>query len=213
MKKKKEELPNYVNRNGIIIESKLLEFLGYSKDKQGSVQVSDRIAHFFALYGQDAVTRIQESPSMAVLGLLKRFPADFQALVSLMIVSGARVSEVLSIRCSDISPEGRVRVRGLKRSNDRFIETPSTREYLLYCKKTHIDPFIHYDRFYVYRQLKSMGISQVFGDNKNASVTHLFRHLAILDMQEVDSSLVSAKNTIGHKSIKSTEAYGRKPKK
>lgn len=211
--KEKEPLPSFVNKNGKVIEERLWDFLGYSRNKKGMSEGSSRSTQFFALCEENSPGRSEISHALAITDLIKPFPKDFQALIHLMIASGARISEVLSIKASDITAQGRVKLTGLKRSNSRFVETELARQYLLSCKSLPIDPFSHYDRFYVYRQLKKLGIAQTFGDNVNASVTHIFRHLAVLDMKEVDTSLDSAKNTIGHKSISSTQHYGAKARR
>jgi integrase len=135
-------------------------------------------------------------------------PALFH-LIQLLEVTGLRISEALAIRPWDISMKGMINIRSAKSSNNRLVHASSTLQYMLRCKELGVYPFDGLDRFYVYRQFKRLGIGAVYGDNKNKSVTHSFRHEVVLDSLTITEELNSAQQYLGHKSIKSTEQYGK----
>jgi integrase len=128
-------------------------------------------------------------------------------LLKFMSISGCRVTEALNIKTSDITKDGRVIVRGLKNSESRFVSDSELCHFFSHCKKNNRVPFMIYNRFFIYRYLKKLGLYSYFGESTKASVTHSFRHLAILDMKEIDKGLQLTKQSIGHKSIKSTKHY------
>ncbi len=201
------------SKAGRILEDKLMQVIygstGKRPTKDGST--TDALSNTLSQLQGDPGEKIN-----AIISYKEKIMADSQELwylILLMAMTGCRVSEALSIRVHEISNDGRVRLKGLKGSNDRIVHESEVSKYLIYCKSIGKNPFQTFDRFFVYRYLKSLGIGQHFNDNQRKSVTHIFRHLAIEDMQTIDPDLQATKRAIGHKSVKNTEHYAKPEKR
>lgn len=140
-------------------------------------------------------------------------PVQLKRFIYLQSISGARVSELLNIKHSDIISPTILRIKGLKHSEDRLLHIDRYCDYFSLCKSNLIQPFASLDRFYVYREYKKLNLVISFiGSNKKA-VTHSFRYRYIKKLKdnEVDISLIQKE--IGHKTQKTTERYEQKSKK
>lgn len=126
--------------------------------------------------------------------------------------NGMRISEVLNIQCKDITPLGRFYIYGLKGSNSRIIHDPSISDYLLNCKRNNCQPFMTFNRFFVYRFLKSHGVQFNSVQSTKKSITSAFRHYAIADVNNLSDNLENARQYIGHKSVSATNYYGKQKK-
>jgi hypothetical protein len=103
-------------------------------------------------------------------------------------------------------------IKGLKGSNDRVILDSSIKDYLISCKSSNSDPFKTFNRFFIYRFLKSNGVNySPFYSSKN-SVTSAFRHHSAADINQVSNSKEHSKLYLGHKNISSTNHYGKERK-
>lgn len=123
--------------------------------------------------------------------------------------TGARISEVLNLKVEHISSKGQILIIGLKRSSDRVVFVEECKDYFLKCRLNNMHPFDRCNRFSAYRHLKSMGISKLKAGRKKESVTHIFRDLHVKDVRETKANARTTSNSIGHKSIVSTEYYGK----
>lgn len=128
-------------------------------------------------------------------------------VLHLLLITGARVSEVLRIKHSHIALSGMFKIVGAKGSNSRYYHAAESTEYMLRCKRDHIDPFEYINRYYVYREFRKVGITSKFDGHENNSVTHLPRHLMAASINQVAESLTEVADTLRHKSIKSTNHY------
>lgn len=140
-------------------------------------------------------------------------PIQLKRFIYIQSVSGARVSELLNIRHSDIISPTILRIKGLKHSEDRLIHIDRYCDYFSFCKLNMVQPFALLDRFYIYREYKKLNLVISFiGSNKKA-VTHSFRYRYIKKLKdnEVDISLIQRE--IGHKTQKTTEKYEQKSRK
>jgi integrase len=126
--------------------------------------------------------------------------------------NGLRISEVLNLSPDKISPAGRFMIKGLKGSNDRIINDPSISDYLLICKKNNSYPFKTFNRFFVYRYLKSFGVKFDSIHSSKHSITSSFRHKAIQDVNIITNKIETKSAYIGHKNTKTTEHYGKQRK-
>jgi len=128
-------------------------------------------------------------------------------IAELQYYNSCRVSELLNARCHDISSQCKIFLKASKNSSNRIIFSPSSLQYLLYCKNNNVDPFTCYDRYFIYRLYKRYGIelSKRFG-SKNA-VTHIFRYLAADAVNSDVNSVEKTQSQLGHKSKKSSEYY------
>lgn len=123
--------------------------------------------------------------------------------------TGARISEVLNLKVENISSKGQVLIIGLKGSSDRVVFVSECKEYLLKCRVNNMNPFDRCNRFSAYRHLKNLGIGKLKSGRTNVSVTHVFRDLHVKDIRETQADGKTTSNSIGHRSIVSTEYYGK----
>ncbi len=138
---------------------------------------------------------------------------DFKLLIWIMLHTGCRVSEALNLSSNDINSNWFVKIRGTKNSNDRIKLIPPFPFNYVKLKIPNIYLFSYMSRFYVYRKLRELGVYHKFGNNKNNSVTHLFRHIYASNLKEFGNKNGVASREIGHKSIKSINHYGNSKKR
>lgn len=138
--------------------------------------------------------------------ILKRF-------IYLQSISGARVSEILNIRYSDIITSTILRIKGLKHSNDRLLHIDRYSEYFSFCKQNMIHPFGSLNRYYIYREYKKIGFIVSFLDSNKKAVTHSFRYKYIKKLKENNVEMSLIQKEIGHKTQKTTENYEQKSRK
>jgi integrase len=146
----------------------------------------------------------------ASLGQLKQENENCWLIAMIMLESGCRVSEVLNIRSTDITPTGRIVIKGLKRSHDRVINPSSVAQQTLKKRNSPGTIFMGISRFHVYRSFKSVGLQHSFNDRERNSVTHLFRHYVALDLQQTDHGKKAITTGLGHKSNNSADHYAHK---
>jgi integrase len=147
------------------------------------------------------------------LDALMKEGIEVYALARLMYHFGLRVSEALSIEGRHIDRFGNIIVMGLKGSSSRKVADTQ----LVGFWKSKIALGSHkvfgFDRFYVYRTFKRVGIGITEGGSTRSIVTHLPRHLFISDTQKVTHKALATAEVVGHKSVKSTSHYLDKSKK
>ncbi len=137
---------------------------------------------------------------------------DFKFLIWIMLHTGCRVSEALQIKSNDINENWFVKIKGAKGSHSRIKLIPPFPLKYNKLKIKNIYLFAGISRFYVYRQLKNMGIYERFGSNKNKSVTHYFRHIYAQNLKSVDQKNEASSRELGHKNHKNIVYYGNKKK-
>lgn len=131
-------------------------------------------------------------------------------IIELQLSGGLRIAEVLSIMPGQILPTGHVLIKGKKGSSSRIVYTSDARGYLVRCRNNSVLPFMDYDRYWVYREYKKLGIGTKFKGKGNASVTHFFRQLNARLQQMSDVELENIGTFLGHKSQQSTQYYVNK---
>jgi site-specific recombinase XerD len=140
-------------------------------------------------------------------------PLFLQAVVELQFLYGLRISEVLNIERSDVSSSGYIRVKGLKNSNSRIVR-PVRYLHFWQSSGSHLLPLCNtYSRFYFYRKYKELGLSMKYEGRSNNSVTHLFRHEVVQDLQRSFDETSTTQKFLGHKNIKNTQRYENKKNK
>lgn len=140
-------------------------------------------------------------------------PDSLKRFIYLQSISGARVSELLNIKYTDIITQTIIRIKGLKHSNDRLIHIDRYSEYFGFCKRNMINPFDTLNRFYIYREYKKIGFVVSFLDSNKKAVTHSFRYRYIKKLKENNVEISLIQKEIGHKSQKTTENYEQKSRK
>lgn len=135
-----------------------------------------------------------------------------QLVYYVQLVSGCRISEVLSIQLRDIGSNGFLLIKGLKKSKERLIHLSACSRFLLKCKEIGYNPFSQLDRFYVYRCYKRANIGSVYGTNINSSVTHSARHEFGLGVKELTNSSQKISEHLGHRNYNNGKYYGTSKK-
>lgn len=120
-----------------------------------------------------------------------------------------RISETLSISHKNITSKGSIVVRGLKGSNDKFIDIPELRNWFIDCKLNSLLPFRGLSRFAVYRIYKKFNVN--YGENygNKIAVTHGFRYKKVREIKEIENDLSLSSIVLGHKNINSTHYYDK----
>lgn len=203
----------FLKKNGKINQRNLFNFLGVETLKVRTSSVVSPSAHFSKLCNPPDTELCHNSISQSMTLALKDISMEFYYIVIMLEYSGCRISEVFKISPKDIASNGSFILKSSKNSDNRIIFIKELQEYLLDCKMKSIYPFRSYDRYFVYRNLKKLGVGARFGNCKNYSVTHFFRHDLLLSLHNVDKSSEVSKSFIGHKSIKSTRIYATGEKK
>lgn len=134
-------------------------------------------------------------------------PEFLKAVIEMQFLYGLRISEVLNIESSDVSKAGYIKIKGLKNSNSRIVRPVNYMDFWVYrCK--HLLPIVNtYSRFYFYRKYKELGLSLKYAGRVNNSVTHLFRHEVVNELQRSFNEISTTQKFIGHKNIKNTMRY------
>jgi integrase len=131
----------------------------------------------------------------------------YYPLLLTLFSSGARITEVLNIKWGDLIPYTDIVIIGLKGSRNRRVTVNGIESYIKHCITHQLAPFNHVSRYQVYRIIKRYGWIVDNGISKNKSVTHSARKLYIREGFISQSNIEVVKDTIGHKSSKSTKYY------
>ena len=128
-------------------------------------------------------------------------------MVGLLYCYGLRVSEVLSLDSLCVLGNNQLLIKGSKGSESRVVTVVYGLDVYksLLCNSIPLSGI--YSRFWLYRELKKYGLYAYFGNNKNASVTHLSRHLKVLDFKMKNVPRGTISQFLGHKSLKSLTYY------
>jgi integrase len=131
----------------------------------------------------------------------------YYPLLLTLFSSGARITEVINIKWSDLIPYTDVVIIGLKGSRNRRVTVNGIESYFKHCIVNRLNPFNVVSRYQVYRIIKRYGWIVDNGISKNKSVTHSARKLYIRESFKSQSDIEVVKDTIGHKSSESTKYY------
>lgn len=140
-------------------------------------------------------------------------PVSLRAIIELMFEAGCRVSQAINVSHFNISNHGRICLQGSKGSNDVHYSSVRFRSYWLNYKKAKLLCCNDYNRFFIYRFLKSRGIYYKSDKSKKYSVCHAFRHNLASDIASISSDENFTSRVLGHKNVKSTKFYIHNEKK
>lgn len=118
-----------------------------------------------------------------------------------------RVSEVLGISPKNITSSGTIVVKGLKGSNDKYIDIIELRNFFKECKVNNVSPFKGISRYFVYRTYKKFNVNSSESYGTKTAVTHGFRYKKVREIQEIEKDLTVSSIVLGHKSLSSTKHY------
>lgn len=141
---------------------------------------------------------------------LKSKSYQLYACAYLQCLHGLRISEVLAIRPTDITPLGTIRIQSNKGSNNRLVTSGEVMKYMLRCRSNSVFPFKDLDRYYVYREYRKIGLVLMTSTATHAKVTHIFRHMLVKTNQDQGFEIELSKNQLGHRSLKSTMEYDKR---
>ena len=133
----------------------------------------------------------------------------FRVFVDLLATNGCRVSEVLSIHSRDIQFNGLVFVKGLKGSKNRMLATLLSSQYLVSQLSSNSLVFDGYNRFYVYRELKKLGLFFTSENSTKFSITHAFRHFFIRELRKAGFCDADIAQVVGQVNPNNTALYGK----
>lgn len=128
-------------------------------------------------------------------------------LYAILLATGCRVSEVLSIAPHHITLSGTFAIKGSKGSGSRVYKVSEVCDYMKECKRLNVYPFATINRFYVYRLFKKLGIQHKFEGNEKYSVTHLPRHIAAIEAKEITGIEGIVQDRLRHKSSNNAKFY------
>jgi len=205
-----EELPKYINANGIINEKRLFDQLYGCGVNRRFKPVLSPSAH------ATIPCKLRKKEEAVIKNILSAYNNEiFQlrcvnACLELQLLYGLRISEVLNIKCNDIMRNNQIKIKGIKSSGNRIITPVKYIDYFNKCKTNHVNPFDIVNRFYIYREYKKYGINLNYDNNSHNAVTHSLRYLLLKMYDNEGVSMTDIQKQIGHKSINSTKIYVNK---
>ena len=140
---------------------------------------------------------------------LTMYPLSFRIMLSVLLDTGARISEILRLRSVDINMNYRVSIRAAKGSSDRVVAVRPYPDVSIDQFRACFNEFCDYSRFYVYRVMKAHGLYLSNSTGGNNSVTHAPRHLLAREVEQLSGSVEIAGKALGHKGSKSIKYYLR----
>lgn len=132
---------------------------------------------------------------------------DIAFLLELQMLYGLRVSEALKLAPCDYVGHGVFRAKTDKGGKNRMIRIVYNMDYIrsgIIYKLPLID---RYNRFYVYRVYKKIGIFKRYNSNKYQSVTHFFRHEIVKEMKRKNIDNETITSFMGWRSEKTILYY------
>ena len=133
----------------------------------------------------------------------------FAAFVDLLASNGLRVSEALAVKGFDCLFNGQVRIKGKKGSKDRLATTIESSSYFVRQASNSGLVFASYNRWFVYRELRKLGVRFQSSGSTNVSITHAFRHMFVKHLRQLGYSEVEIAKIVGHVNASNTELYGK----
>ena len=157
--------------------------------------------------------RTGEEPTLSTTPVTDSLPKDIapplKAIILFLEVTGSRVSEVLNILPTHVASNGVVYIKALKGSNSRVIPAGPHTKYFLENRNSLPLIASGFNRFYVYREFKKLGIYARIGNRDINSVTHYFRHKLAADLRSSEFENTQIAAALGHKKISNSDKYGR----
>ena len=129
------------------------------------------------------------------------------AAISLMYQTGCRISSILQIKPSSISPNGRIILHQGKGSEPMIIVPADYRDWWLNYRNSNIQYYEMQNYIYYYRLFKRYKLVSPSSFGIRNAVTATARKMVAMDTFSVNEDLNDAKIALGHKSINSTSFY------
>ncbi len=135
-----------------------------------------------------------------------------RVVIQLLMSNGLRISEVLHISGSDITPDGSILIRSKKGSELRYVSAMQFSSWLGNNRLFFASQVAYRNRWYYYRLFKRIGLDMRISGNSNNAVTHLFRYAFIERVNQLSGSSESTAKIVGHKNPANTKRYLNKSK-
>ena len=129
------------------------------------------------------------------------------AAISLMYQTGCRISSILQIKPSSISPNGRIILHQGKGSEPIVVVPADYRDWWLNYRNTNLQYYELQNYIYYYRLFKRYKLVAPSNFGTKDAVTATARKMVAMDTFSVNEDLNDAKIALGHKSINSTGYY------
>ena len=129
-------------------------------------------------------------------------------IAEIQCIYGLRISEVLSIKLSDIDDHFQVTVQRLKREDPVVITLTFQESFIHKSKEIKGFLFDMTTRFSVYYTYKECGIGFKSKYSTKLSVTHSYRHLYVKKLLQQGYSYQEIAVLLGHLDERNTELYG-----
>ena len=142
-----------------------------------------------------------------------QIPMNLKWLVWAHYHTGCRISEILKLSPPIVNVSKRVYIKACKGSENRVCIVPPI-HYI--SSETRIQQGVlseYYDRYFIYRLYKKVGISAIFGNNINKSITHVFRHNVALNVIAECNDKSFASKALGHKNKDNIKFYENEQRK
>ena len=131
-------------------------------------------------------------------------------IAEIQCVYGLRISEVLSIKLSDIDEHYQVTVQRLKREDPVVVSLTFQERFIHELKGNGGFLFNMSTRYSVYYTYKECGIGFQSKFSTKLSVTHSYRHLYVRNLLDQGYSYKEIAVMLGHLDERNTEFYGVK---
>ena len=139
----------------------------------------------------------------------KQYLGNYYYLFIFQYQTGCRITEALNICPGDLSVNGLVLVRGLKKSQDRVCYIAELLPLIHKSLSTGNKLFFSMNRFTAYRLLKSIGIQKLKKGRERESVTHIFRDQHAKNIRDLTNNESVLSQQLGHKNQRNSEYYGK----
>lgn len=136
-----------------------------------------------------------------------RFPEPCKAAISLLLLFGLRVGEVLRLSPRDFVSENSFVAPAEKGGRHRLCTVPVMKDFwrAFAAGSLSLGELVNYK--YVYRRCRELGFGATAAFGQKRAVTHAGRKLLVTAVAERSRSISVAADVIGHRSARSTEYY------
>lgn len=196
------------NSRGVVNSRKFFYGIGVVAGQRPTSSVASLPAQATRLCDSCTSELISEQSILHSLNAIMSISPILHAFAIVQMQNGLRVSEMLNIRGIDLMTGDRVVINGLKGSLDRIIVSSLLCAKFKHLRGKKIRLFRDYDRYYLYRLYKKVGLTASVKSSSKKAVTHVFRHKMAKDLKRHGVKTEVTKSFIGHKNIKNTQRYG-----
>ena len=129
-------------------------------------------------------------------------------IIYLQAREGLRISEILKIKDTDVSKSGNIKIHVSKSKEIKIVSAGEFSDFIVKLAKVNRGLLFQFNRFYVYREYRKLGIKTETVYGKKNAVTHAPRHILASEIRkEVAGEGLS--NKLNHKNSNSSKHYGK----